>query len=257
MGGTAALLYGTVSYAVFLLSFLYSIGFVGNLLVPQSIDAGGPQAGTGMALAINAALLTLFAVQHSVMARPGFKKHWTKIIPESVERSTYVLLSSLILLLMYWQWRPMTGMVWTVDTPWARTALTAVFWAGWALVFTSTFVINHFDLFGLRQVWLRLKGQDYTSVKFVVRLYYKYVRHPLMLGFMIAFWATADMTMGHLLFAVMTTGYMLVGVQLEERDLITEHGEAYAQYRRETPMLIPFVGGGGGGTAASTSVEQE
>lgn len=243
MGGVVVLLFGGMAYAVFFLTFLYSIGFVGNLLVPLSIDAGGPSGSLGTALAINVGLLTLFAVQHSVMARPGFKKRWTTIIPESVERSTYVLLSSAALIILFWQWRPLTGEVWTVDSAVARTALTGLFWIGWTVVLTSTFMIDHFDLFGLRQVWLRFREKEYTNVEFMAHLFYKYVRHPLLLGFLIAFWATPDMTVGHLLFAVMTTGYILVAVQLEERDLVTALGEDYEQYREATPMLIPILGG--------------
>jgi len=243
-GGLITLLYGAVSYVLFFVTFLYAIGFVGNLMVPQSIDAGGPAESMRTAILVNAGLLTLFAVQHSVMARPGFKKWWTTIVPQSAERSTYVLLTSLILCLMFWQWRPMAAAVWTVDAAAGRTGLNALYWAGWLTVLLSTFMINHFDLFGLRQVWLRFKNQEYTRVRFVKRFMYKWVRHPLLLGFVIAFWATPDMTQGHLLFAVATTAYMLVGIQLEERDLVTEHGGAYEAYRRSTPMLIPFVGGG-------------
>jgi len=245
MGGIVALAYGAVAYAVFLLTFLYSIGFVGNMVVPLSVDAGGASAPLWTALTINAALLAVFAVQHSVMARPGFKKAWTKIVPESVERSTYVLLSSGALILLFWQWRPVTGEVWTVTSSGGRAALAGLFWAGWALVLASTFVIDHFDLCGLRQVWLRFRDKEYTDIQFVVRFFYKYIRHPLMLGFVIAFWAAPDMSVGHLFFAGMTTVYMLVAIQLEERDLIAALGEDYARYRKATPMLIPFVGGGG------------
>ncbi len=245
MGGFIALAYGIVSYLIFFAAFLYAIGFVGNFAVPLSVDAGGPNASLIAALLIDACLLTVFAVQHSVMARSAFKNWWTKLVPESVERSTYVLLSSLALGLMYWQWRPIDGQIWTVETPMGRSALIALFWSGWLLVLAATFAIDHFDLFGLRQVWLRFRNQDYTPVRFVVNIFYKYVRHPLLLGFVIAFWATPDMTAGHLLFAVATTGYMLVGIQLEERDLVTAHGEPYASYRAATPMLVPFLGGGG------------
>jgi methanethiol S-methyltransferase len=257
MGGLIALTYGAVSYLIFFGAFLYAIGFVGNFAVPRSVDAGGPNASLVTALLINAGLLTVFAVQHSVMARPGFKRWWTRLVPESVERSTYVLLSSLALVLMYWQWRPIDGQIWTLETPVGRWALIALFWSGWLLVFAATFAINHFDLFGLRQVWLRFKNQDYTHVQFVVNLFYKYVRHPLLLGFVIAFWATPNMTAGHLLFAVATTGYMLVGIQLEERDLATVHGAPYAAYRAATPMLIPFLGGGGSAEAGATEAVGE
>jgi methanethiol S-methyltransferase len=257
MGGLIALTYGAVSYLIFFGSFLYAIGFVGNFAVPWSVDAGGPTASLVAALLIDAGLLTVFAVQHSVMARPGFKSWWTKLVPESVERSTYVLLSSLALILMYWQWRPIDGQIWSLEAPIGRWALIALFWSGWLLVFASTFAINHFDLFGLRQVWLRFKNQDYTPVQFVVNLFYKYVRHPLLLGFVIAFWATPDMTAGHLLFAVATTGYMLVGIQLEERDLAAVHGAPYASYRAATPMLIPFMGGGGSPETGATEAGAE
>jgi len=246
MGGIVTLLYGTVSYVLFFVTFLYSIGFVGNLVVPLSIDAGGQTASLMTALLVNAGLLTLFAVQHSVMARPGFKKWWTTIIPESAERSTFVMLTSLILCLMFWQWRPMTAEVWTVDASAGRYALTGLFWFGWLLVLASTFAINHFDLFGLRQVWLRFKNEEYTHLKFVMNFFYRWVRHPLLLGFIIAFWATPDMTQGHLLFAFATTAYMLIAIQLEERDLVTAHGAQYEAYQRSVPMIIPFVGGGGG-----------
>lgn len=244
MGGIVSLLYGVVSYVTFFLTFLYSIGFVGNLMVPRSIDAGGPTSGLGMAIAINAGLLALFAVQHSVMARPGFKEAWTKIVPKTVERSTYVLLSSLALIALFWWWRPMTGQIWAVDAPAARAVITGLFWIGWGTVLASTFLISHWDLFGLRQVWLRFRDREYTDVQFMVRYFYRYVRHPLLLGFVIAFWATPDMTVGHLFFAGMTTVYMLVGIQLEERDLAVALGEDYEKWRSATPMLIPMPGRG-------------
>jgi methanethiol S-methyltransferase len=243
MGGAVTLLFGGISYIVFFLTFLYSIGFVGNIVVPQSIDSGVMTGSMTMAILINVGLLSLFAVQHSVMARPGFKKWWTTIVPESMERTWYVLLSSVVLIILYWQWQPMTAEVWTVDSAAGRAVLTGLFWIGWVVVLTSTFVIDHFDLFGLRQAWLRFRNVEYTPVEFVARLYYSYIRHPLLLGFLIAFWATPDMTQGHLLFAVMTTGYILVAVRLEETDLVTAHGEEYERYRDATPMLIPFLGG--------------
>jgi len=239
MSRILAFLYGVISYLVFFGSFLYAIGFVGNIVVPKSIDSGRPEAWVP-SLIIDAVLLGLFAIQHSVMARPGFKRWWTKFIPEPIERSTYVLLSSLLLILMFWQWRPILSVVWNVTNPIGSLVLTALFWAGWLLVLASTFVISHFDLFGLRQVYLFLKGKQYTSLVFRKRLFYKLVRHPLLLGFMIAFWATPKMSLGHLVFAFATTAYMLIAIQLEERDLANLHGESYRDYQREVSMLIPL-----------------
>jgi len=234
-----AFAYGMISYLVFFVSFLYAIGFVGNIVVPKSIDSGRPEA-LVPSLIIDAVLLGLFAIQHSVMARPGFKRWWTKFIPEPIERSTYVLFSSLLLILMFWQWRPILSVVWKVTNPIGSLVLTSLFWAGWLLVLASTFVINHFDLFGLRQVYLFLKGKQYTNLVFRKRFFYKLVRHPLLLGFMIAFWATPKMSLGHLVFAIATTAYMLIAIQLEERDLANIHGESYREYRREVSMLIPL-----------------
>jgi len=236
--GVAAFLYGIVGYLAFLGSFLYAIGFVGNLVVPKTIDSG-PEGPVSRALLINVVLLGVFAVQHSVMARHGFKIWWTKFVPRSVERSTYVLVSSLLLFLLYWKWEPMTGVVWTVENPFGRLVLQLAFWLGWAQVLLSSFLINHFDLFGLRQVFLRLRGEEYSPIPFRETALYRFVRHPLLLGFVIAFWATPQMTHGHLLFSVATTAYMLLGIFLEERDLVKFLGDDYRQYKREVPMLLP------------------
>jgi protein-S-isoprenylcysteine O-methyltransferase Ste14 len=232
--------YGAVAYAIFLASFLYVIGFVANMIVPLSIDAGGPAATTGMALLINVLLLGVFAIPHSVMARPGFKEKWTKIVPKPVERSTYVLVASLSLALLFWQWRPMTGGVWDLSGSAAAPLLTGLSFAGWGLVLASTVLINHFDLFGLRQVYLHLTRKEYTHVGFRQPLFYKLVRHPLLLGFIIAFWVTPVMTVGHLLFAVGTTAYMLIGIQLEEKDLVAVLGDDYRAYQKNVGMLIPL-----------------
>jgi len=237
--GVLAFLYGVVSYVVFLAGFLYAIGFVENVGVPKSIDSG-PAGPVGEALFVDALLLGLFALHHSVTARPGFKRVWTRFVPPSVERSTYVLISSLLLLLLYSGWQPILGVVWQIENRVAVTALQSFSYLGWALVLYSSFAIDHFDLFGLRQVWFRLRGIEYVPVPFEQPRLYKIVRHPLLLGFLIAFWATPTMTQGHLLFSVATTGYMLVGIFLEERDLVAVHGEAYVVYRREVRMLLPL-----------------
>ncbi len=240
LGSTLALLYGVVCYVVFLVTVLYSIAFVENIGVPVTLD-GKQSSPVSVALPIDIALLALFAVQHSIMARPGFKARWTAIIPHSVERSTFVLISSLILLLLYWQWRPLDTVIWRVDNPIGYAALLALSLFGWLFAFTSTFLINHFDLFGLRQVYLAWRRQTYTNLPFRVSGFYRLVRHPLMLGFLIAFWAAPRMTAGHLLFAVATTGYILLAVHfLEERDLVAALGAPYAEYRRRVPMLLPL-----------------
>jgi protein-S-isoprenylcysteine O-methyltransferase Ste14 len=239
MNRILALLYGVVCYSIFFVTFLYAIGFVGNLVVPKSIDSG--MAGSlGQALLVNVLLLGVFAVQHSVMARPAFKRWWTQFVPQAVERSTYVLLSSLALMLLYWQWQPMNGVVWSVENAAGRNVLWAIFWAGWAIVLVSTFLINHFDLFGLRQVYFHMKGREYAPVAFSKVFLYKWVRHPIMLGFIVAFWAVPDMSAGHLLFAIVTTAYILIALQLEERDLVGFHGAAYQEYQRQVSMVFPF-----------------
>jgi methanethiol S-methyltransferase len=239
--GLIAAVYGVVCYLVFLCSFLYAIGFVGDVFVPKTIDSG-QSAAPAAALLIDLLLLGAFAVQHSVMARPLFKAVWTKIVPRPIERSTYVLISSLLLALICWQWRPLPSTVWNVSASGVPTGLLlAVFWLGWLTLLLATFMINHFDLFGLRQVYLRLRGLDYSPPRFTQRALYRIVRHPIMLGFLIAFWATPRMSFGHLVFSIATSGYILVGIALEEHDLLAAHGEQYRTYRSRVPMLIPTV----------------
>jgi len=230
--------YGVASYLVFLATFLYAIAFVGGFLVPTRLD-GAVTTSLARAIAIDCALLTLFAVQHSVMARRWFKERWTQIVPWAIERSTYVLCASLALLLLFWQWRPIGIQIWSVGNAGLRISLWALSAAGWATVLVVTFLINHFDLFGLRQVWLPLVGRPYTRVSFRTPLPYRFVRHPLYFGFLLAFWMTPMMTLAHLLFACTTTVYIILAIQFEERDLVFEHGVGYEDYRRAVPMLIP------------------
>jgi protein-S-isoprenylcysteine O-methyltransferase Ste14 len=230
-------LYGAVSYAVFLASFLYAIAWLGNFLVPKTLD-GGPASPLAEAIVVNVLLLASFALQHSVMARPGFKRWWTRLVPQAAERSTFALLASLLLFAICLGWRALPEVVWQAQGA-AAAAMWALFALGWLIVLTSTFMINHFELFGLRQVYLHAKGTNYVPPRYVERFFYRFVRHPIMLGFLIAFWSGPTMSVGHLLFAAATTAYILVALQLEERDLLKEHGASYASYRERVPMLIP------------------
>lgn len=233
--------YGCIAYLIFLATFLYAIAFVGGFGVPKTLDGAATEPFL-TAFLIDAVLLAVFAVQHSVMARPWFKRAWTQIVPWAIERSTYVLFASLALALLMWQWRPLGGIVWSVDQPALRAAIWIAFAYGWLQVLVMTFLIDHFDLFGLRQVWVHLVGRQYTRVHFATPAAYRVVRHPLYLGFMIAFWAAPTMSITRLVFAVATTAYMLIAIQFEEHDLVHEHGASYEQYRRAVPMIVPGLG---------------
>jgi len=248
------LVYGVACYAAFFASFMYAIGFLGNFYVPKSIDSG-PEGSAAGAVAIDAALLALFALQHSIMARPWFKRAWTRIVPEPAERSTYVLFSSLALLLLFWQWRPIGGVVWNLGDGFARTAVLCLYAAGLLIVFVSSFQINHFDLFGLRQVWLSFTGRRYTHLEFRTPFFYRYVRHPLYVGWLLTFWSAPVMTAAHLFFAVMTTAYIFIAIRFEETDLITTHGEKYRAYRQRVPMIIPAASAAAGGAEEAVSGE--
>jgi protein-S-isoprenylcysteine O-methyltransferase Ste14 len=233
--------YGVFAYVVFLVAFLYAIGFVEGYIVPKAMNDGaaGP---VGQAILVNVLLLAAFAIQHTIMARPAFKRWFTKIVPAAVERSTFVLVASTLLLLLFWRWRPMPEVVWQLDQPAIRAALIGISFVGWGIVLYGTFIIDHFDLFGLRQVYFHLRGIPYEHVPFIERSLYRLIRHPLMAGFIIAFWATPDMTRGHLLFAAMTTVYTVLAIHLEERDLAAHFGDDYARYRERTSMLLPIPG---------------
>ena len=239
MSRVASRLYGVTAYLIFLIAFLYAIGFTGGILVPKAIDDGDASQAWATAVAVNLGLLTLFALQHSIMARPGFKRWWTRMVPQPIERSTYVLLASLALLLLFWQWRPLTAPVWTVSDPILSSSIQAVFWLGWLTVLASSFMISHFDLFGLKQAFSDWQANRNVEADFKTPMLYRYVRHPIYLGFLMAFWSAPVMSVGHLLFAAVTTGYILIGARLEERDLLRFFGERYRLYCEQVGMLVP------------------
>ncbi len=236
-----AFTYGAFAYLAFVASFLYAVGFIGNFGVPRGLDSAATSP-AGSALLIDLALLTLFALQHSVMARKSFKIWWTRFVPLVVERSTYVLAASLALGALCWYWQPIEGVVWSVKDPAAVTAIQVVFWLGWVILLVATFLINHFELFGLRQVFYQLMGARIPEQEFRTPFLYKYVRHPIYLGFVLGLWAAPEMTLGHLLFAAGGTGYILVGVWFEERDLVAHFGDRYRAYRQQVGMLFPRLG---------------
>lgn len=239
MSRILAFIYGLICYLIFFVTFLYTIGFVGNLIVPKTLDSD-LNGSLIQGLLIDSLLISLFGVQHSLMARPSFKKLWTKIIPEPIERSTYVLMASLALLLLFWQWNSLGGIIWNIQNPVASNIIYGIFTLGWLIVLLSTFMINHFDLFGLRQVYLYLLSQEYEYLGFRTLGFYKYVRHPIMLGFVIAFWATPRMTVSHLIFALGLTIYTFVGIKLEEADMTSIYGNLYQEYQSQVSMLIPW-----------------
>ena len=239
LGRITIFLYGVFCYLVFFATFLYAIAFLGDFGVPKSIDSGA-QGSLGRALAVDVLLLGLFAVQHSLMARPWFKRAWTRIVPPAAERSTYVLFASVAMILLFWKWQPMGGLIWQLDTEVGRLVAYGIYAFGWALLLLATFLIDHFDLFGLRQVYLYLRGRPYTGLQFRTPLLYRYVRHPIYVGWLCIFWATPQMTVAHLIFALTTTAFILIAISWEERDLLSAHGETYQRYREQVPKLIPI-----------------